>query len=62
MRLGLRDGVDFPLGTRAEFVEAIEAAGVAAMEVFARDLDALGLYVSWSRIFAIQSVRFGSPH
>ena len=29
--------------TRAEFVEAIEEGGVAAMEVLARDLKALGL-------------------
>jgi predicted RNA methylase len=41
-RLGLWGGEDFPFGTRAEFVEAIEAGGVAAMEVLARDLKALG--------------------
>jgi predicted RNA methylase len=43
-RLGLWGGEDFPFATRAEFVEAIEAGGVAAMEVLARDLKALGLY------------------
>jgi predicted RNA methylase len=43
-RLGLWGGADFPFATRAEFVEAIEAGGVAAMEVLARDLKALGLY------------------
>jgi predicted RNA methylase len=32
-RLGLWGGEDFPFATRAEFVEAIEAGGVAAMEV-----------------------------
>ena len=37
-RLGLWGGEDFPFSTRAEFVEAIEAGGVAAMEVLARDL------------------------
>ena len=42
-RLGLWGGDDFPFATRAEFVEAIEAGGVAAMEVLARDLKALGL-------------------
>ncbi len=42
-RLGLWGGEDFPFSTRAEFVEAIEAGGVAAMEVLARDLRALGL-------------------
>jgi predicted RNA methylase len=34
-RLGLWGGEDFPFSTRAEFVEAIEAGGVAAMEVLA---------------------------
>jgi hypothetical protein len=47
-RLGLRGGDDFPFATRAELVEAIEAGGVAAMEVLARDLKALGLYVARS--------------
>ncbi|WP_458146660.1 strawberry notch-like NTP hydrolase domain-containing protein [Bradyrhizobium sp. UFLA05-109] len=35
-RLGLWGGADFPFATRAEFVEAIEEGGVAAMEVLAR--------------------------
>ncbi len=47
-RLGLWSGADFPFATRAEFVEAIEAGGVAAMEVLARDLRALGLYTARS--------------
>jgi predicted RNA methylase len=47
-RLGLWGGTDFPFATRAEFVEAIEASGVAAMEVLARDLKALGLYAARS--------------
>ena len=47
-RLGLWGGEDFPFATRAEFVEAIEAGGVAAMEVLARDLKALGLYMARS--------------
>jgi P-loop containing NTP hydrolase pore-1/C-terminal domain on Strawberry notch homologue len=47
-RLGLWGGADFPFATRAEFVEAIEAGGVAAMEVLARDLRALGLYTARS--------------
>jgi predicted RNA methylase len=47
-RLGLWGGADFPFATRAEFVEAIEEGGVAAMEVLARDLKALGLYVARS--------------
>jgi predicted RNA methylase len=47
-RLGLWGGQDFPFATRAEFVEAIEEGGVAAMEVLARDLKALGLYAARS--------------
>lgn len=47
-RLGLWGGSDFPFATRAEFVEAIEEGGVAAMEVLARDLKALGLYMARS--------------
>nr|WP_321170058.1 strawberry notch family protein [Pseudodonghicola flavimaris] len=47
-RLGLWHGEDFPFQTRAEFVEAIEAGGVAAMEVLARDLRSLGLYTARS--------------
>ena len=47
-RLGLWGGEDFPFATRAEFVEAIEQGGVAAMEVLARDLKALGLYAARS--------------
>ncbi len=51
-RLGLWGGDDFPFATRAEFVEAIEAGGVAAMEVVARDLKSLGLYTARSLSFA----------
>ena len=47
-RLGLWGGEDFPFATRSEFVEAIEEGGVAAMEVLARDLKALGLYAARS--------------
>ncbi len=47
-RLGLWGGEDFPFATRAEFVAAIEAGGIAAMEVLARDLRALGLYTARS--------------
>ena len=43
-RLGLWGGADFPFANRSEFVGAIEEGGVAAMEVLARDLKALGLY------------------
>ena len=47
-RLGLWGDEDFPFVTRSEFVEAIEAGGVAAMEVLARDMKALGLYAARS--------------
>jgi predicted RNA methylase len=47
-RLGLWGGEDFPFATRAEFVEAIEDGGVAAMEVLARDLRSLGFYTARS--------------
>ncbi|UCI09485.1 strawberry notch family protein [Mesorhizobium sp. B1-1-8] len=50
-RLGLWGGEQFLFSTRAEFVEAIEAGGVAAMEVLARDLRALGLYTARSLSF-----------
>ncbi|MFA6032004.1 MAG: strawberry notch family protein [Myxococcota bacterium] len=43
-RLGLWGGADFPFDKRTDFVAAIEAGGVAAMEVLARDLKVLGLY------------------
>ncbi|BCG83539.1 strawberry notch family protein [Mesorhizobium sp. 113-3-3] len=47
-RLGLWGAADFPFPTRSDFVAAIEDGGVAAMEVLARDLKALGLYTSRS--------------
>jgi len=50
-RLGLWGGEDFPFSTRAEFIEAVEAGGIAAMEVLARDLRALGLYTARSLSF-----------
>ena len=50
-RLGLWGGEDFPFTSRADFVAAIEDGGVAAMEVLARDLKALGLYAARSLSF-----------
>ena len=47
-RLGLWGSADFPFANRAEFIEAVENGGVAAMEVLARDLRALGLYTARS--------------
>ena len=43
-RLGLWGATETPFGSRSDFVSAMEAGGVAAMEVVARDLKALGLY------------------
>ena len=43
-RLGLWAAGETPFESRVEFVTAMEAGGVAAMEVVARDLKALGLY------------------
>ncbi|MYF07175.1 MAG: methylase [Rhodospirillaceae bacterium] len=43
-RLGLWAAGETPFERRTEFVSAMEAGGVAAMEVVARDLKALGLY------------------
>ena len=43
-RLGLWGAGETPFENRAAFVTAMEAGGVAAMEVVARDLKALGLY------------------
>jgi predicted RNA methylase len=50
-RLGLWGTGDFPFATRAEFVSAMEKGGIAAMEVLARDLKALGLYAARSLSF-----------
>ena len=46
VRLGLwgTGGKVTPFGSRGEFVDAMEAGGIAALEVVARDLKALGLY------------------
>ena len=44
VRLGLWSTERTPFEERAKFVQAMEAGGVAALEVVARDLKALGLY------------------
>ena len=50
-RLGLWGSPDLPFATRADFVAAMEAGGIAALEVLARDLKSLGLYGSRSLSF-----------
>jgi hypothetical protein len=47
-RLGLWGGADFPFANREDFLTAVEAGGIATMEVLARDLKALGLYIARS--------------
>ncbi len=51
-RLGLWGGGSFPFPTRADFVTAMQQGGLAAMEVLARDLKALGLYTARSLSYA----------
>lgn len=56
-RLGLWGaGPDYPFPSREAFVEAMEAGGVAAMEVVARDLKALGLYTA--RALSFEGVEY----
>ena len=43
-RLGLWAAGETPFDTRSDFILAMEAGGVAAMEIVSRDLKALGLY------------------
>lgn len=43
-RLGLWGTPSVPFGSRGDFVSCMEQGGVAAMEVIARDLKAMGLY------------------
>lgn len=50
-RLGLWGGPKAPFATREGFMDAIETGGVAAMELIARDLKAMGLYIARSLSF-----------
>ncbi|MBI1200357.1 MAG: methylase [Phenylobacterium sp.] len=50
-RLGLWGGPDAPFATRSDFLDAAETGGVAFMELVARELKALGLYVARSLSF-----------
>jgi predicted RNA methylase len=60
-RLGLWGSTDMPFATREAFVEAMESGGIAAMEVLARDLKALGLYAARALSYACQSARKTDP-
>ncbi|MDK2747555.1 MAG: strawberry notch family protein [Brevundimonas sp.] len=50
-RLGLWGGPEAPFMSRADFLDAMDRGGVAAMELVARELKALGLYVARSLSF-----------
>ena len=45
-RLGLWGGPEAPFNTREDFLKAMTAGGVAMMEVAARELKAMGLYIA----------------
>ena len=56
-RLGLwGNGKGYPFGSREQFINAMEAGGVAAMEVVARDLKAMGLYTA--RALSFEGVEY----
>ncbi len=50
-RLGLWGGTEAPFLNREAFLTAVEAGGVAMMELIARELKALGLYIARSLSF-----------
>lgn len=50
-RLGLWGGPEAPFMSRPDFLEAMDLGGVAAMELVARELKALGLYLARSLSF-----------
>jgi protein-L-isoaspartate O-methyltransferase len=50
-RLGLWGGPEAPFMSRPDFLQAMDRGGVAAMELVARELKALGLYVARSLSF-----------
>jgi predicted RNA methylase len=50
-RLGLWGGPEAPFNTRSEFLEKIEAGGICTMEIVARELKAMGLYIARSLSF-----------
>ena len=50
-RLGLWGGPEAPFPTRDAFMEAVETGGVAVMELIARELKAMGLYIARSLSF-----------
>ena len=55
-RLGLWGGPDAPFPAREAFLDAVETGGVAVMELIARELKALGLYVA--RALSFEGVEY----
>jgi hypothetical protein len=56
-RLGLWGGPEAPFTTREAFVDAIDTGGVAVMELIARELKAMGLYIA--RSLSFEGVEYG---
>jgi hypothetical protein len=50
-RLGLWGGPEAPFATREDFLKAVSEGGVAVMELIARELKAMGLYIARSLSF-----------
>jgi hypothetical protein len=50
-RLGLWGGPEAPFHSRSQFMDAVEKGGVAVMELIARELKAMGLYLARSLSF-----------
>lgn len=55
-RLGLWGGPDAPFPTREAFMDAVETGGVAVMELIARELKALGIYIA--RALSFEGVEY----
>lgn len=55
-RLGLWGGAEAPFPTREAFLDAVDAGGVAVMELIARELKAMGLYAA--RLLSFEGVEY----
>jgi len=59
-RLGLWGGPEAPFPTREAFLTAVDAGGVAVMELIARELKAMGLYTA--RMLSFEGVEYEALH
>ncbi len=59
-RLGLWGGPEAPFATRAAFMDAADAGGIAFMELVARELKAMGLYAA--RSLSFEGVEYEALH